>query len=93
MTVDATTAMPDLAAGQHVDVLGSSDSESVGLEGEEVSPVTQVATDAIVLRVVGDTDDGTAAGTTATLSVRSTDVLELGKATMSGPVVLVVRSG
>ena len=31
-------------------------------------------------------------GGTATLSVRSVDVLDLGKATLNGPVVLVIRS-
>lgn len=91
MTVDATTAAHTLSVGQHVDVLGTVLNSTPGPDG--LPPVAQVATDAVILEVVeGDTPSAIGGGT-ATLSVRSADVLDLGKATLNGPVVLVIRSG
>ncbi len=96
ITVPITSAMPDLAAGDHVDVIGSTPSDPWTADPGSGSgadpadtPAVLHATENAVVMAVGDSDGASA---TATISVHERDVGDVSAASLAGPVVLVLRA-
>ncbi len=94
ITVPITSAMPELAAGDHVDVIGSTPRDTWTAKPSSHadpadSPAVTHATENAVVMAVGDSET---AGATATISVRDRDVGAVSAATLAGPVVLVLRA-